>query len=592
LLQLLISEKASNGNITKLTYDGANTYRVTSVTLAAGSPVQAVYSYTYNTGNTVVTDPNGHATTYYYDYLGRVTKVTDAAGNSFQTAWTADSHPASTTDAYGKVTSYGYDSNNNPTTVTLPTGASTSAVYGTVTNIPYFYVPTSSTDAQGNVTSYGYDGNGDLTTITDALASQNRATAVYNANGTVASATDFNGNTTSYSYDAKGNLTTVTPPAPLGSTAIVPDGLSRPASVTDGKGQKTSYTYDPLDRVTQVSYADGSTIASAYDADGNQTSMVDNTGATSYSYDAQNRKTQKTLPGGVTVGYGYDTVGNLTALTDSGGTVSYAYNAVNLPVTLTEPSNLGQTTFGYDANGQRTSRVPLGCFPGGVVQSQTYDASGRLATISAKTAGGTQLTNFSYSYTKPGGGDGALVSSSTDEIDLTTTAQQYDAANRLTSWVVTPGSGSTFPALNYQYTFDGNGNRSSINANGTLTTLGYNAANEWMTATSGGKTANYSYDANGNELGNDGFGDPSKALAITYNAKNQTASVTDTQQNVIPMTYTGPGQAERVSAAWVASNPDTPGGPATYTYGSGLLHATDNTGTAYYTRDPGGALAR
>jgi len=133
---------------------------------------------------------------------------------------------------------------------------------------------------------------------------------------------------------------------------------------------------------------------------------------------------------------------------------------------------------------------------------------------------------------------------------------------------------------------------SVLNANSTLTTLGYNAANEWMTATSGGKTANYSYDANGNELGNDGFGDPSKALAITYNAKNQTASVTDTQQNVIPMTYTGPGQAERVSAAWVASNPDTPGGPATYTYGSGLLHATDNTGTAYYTRDPGGALAR
>jgi hypothetical protein len=50
------------------------------------------------------------------------------------------------------------------------------------------------------------------------------------------------------------------------------------------------------------------------------------------------------------------------------------------------------------------------------------------------------------------------------------------------------------------------------------------------------------------------------------------------------------GQAERVSAGWVASNPDTPGGPATYTYGSGLLNATDNTGTAYYTRDPGGTL--
>jgi|GEM_PF-4902958 hypothetical protein len=39
---------------------------------------------------------------------------------------------------------------------------------------------------------------------------------------------------------------------------------------------------------------------------------------------------------------------------------------------------------------------------------------------------------------------------------------------------------------------------SVLNANSTLTTLGYNAANEWMTATSGGKTATYSYDANGN----------------------------------------------------------------------------------------------
>jgi hypothetical protein len=123
-----------------------------------------------------------------------------------------------------------------------------------------------------------------------------------------------------------------------------------------------------------------------------------------------------------------------------------------------------------------------------------------------------------------------------------------------------------------------------------VTTLGYNAANEWMTATSGGKTANYTYDADGNELGNDGFGDPTKALAITCNAKNQTTSVTDTQQHVIPMAYTGPGQAERTSAGWSAANPLTPNGPATYAYGSGLLHATDNAGTAYYTRDPGGTL--
>ncbi|MGI8916371.1 MAG: hypothetical protein ACR2JY_21795, partial [Chloroflexota bacterium] len=224
--------------------------------------------------------------------------------------------------------------------------------------------------------------------------------------------------------------------------------------------------------------------------------------------------------------------------------------------------------------------------PGTMVASYDYCPTGNEADL----AGGTLLTGYTYSYAKPGGGDGMLVSSVTDSVNLTTTTQQYDAANRLASWVVARNAGSTATPHTYQYTFDGAGNRTSSNADGTLTTLGYNAANEWLTATSGGKTATYTYDANGNELGNDGFGDPNKALAITYNAKNQTATVTDTQQNVIPMAYTGPGQAERVSAGWVASNPATSGGPATYTYGSGLLNATDNTGTAYYTRDPGGTL--
>ena len=63
---------------------------------------------------------------------------------------------------------------------------------------------------------------------------------------------------------------------------------------------------------------------------------------------------------------------------------------------------------------------------------------------------------------------------------------------------------------------------------------------------------------------------------ITYNAKNQLSSITDTQQNVIPMTYTGLGQSERVSAGWVSANPDTPWGSNSYTYGSGLLSQTNS----------------
>ena len=158
------------------------------------------------------------------------------------------------------------------------------------------------------------------------------------------------------------------------------------------------------------------------------------------------------------------------------------------------------------------------------------------------------------------------------------------------NWKVAPTPGSSAQSHDYRYQYDGNGNRTSISTDSVVSTLGYNAANEWVTDQAGGKTATYSWDAAGEEVGNDGFGDPSKALAITYNAKHQTATITDTRQHAIPMAYTGPGQAERVSAGWVASNPDTPGGSASYTYGSGLVNQTDSTGTTYYTRDPDGAL--
>ena len=77
----------------------------------------------YNTGNTVVTDPNSHSVTYFYDSQLRVTKVTDALSNSVQFNWTADNHVQQYTDAKTQNFTYGYDGNNNLTSIQLPTGA-------------------------------------------------------------------------------------------------------------------------------------------------------------------------------------------------------------------------------------------------------------------------------------------------------------------------------------------------------------------------------------------------------------------------------------------------------------------------------------
>ena len=585
-------------NITTLSYYSPSPERVKAITFGSGTTVAGTYQFAYNAGKTVVTDPNNHNTTYFTDGRGRLTEESDALSDTFQWSWTSDNHVAVYTDGKNQQFTNVYDDTANPPTCStqvgthnlckalLPSGAYTSWSYQDSAH-PYY--PTAATDPQGNQVTYAYDTPGNLHLMTDQLATQNQEQIDHNANGTVHDVIDFRGNTTGYGYDSAGNLTGITPPAPLGATTIGPDALSRPHTVTDGKNQQTTATFDALDRVTNTQYADGSTIATTPDADGNLLQMADNTGTTAWQYDARNRKTQKTLPGNRTISYGYDAASNLTSFADAGGQVAYHYNAVNLVDSLTEPNGLGQTSFGYDPNHRRTNTS----FPGsgGVVQTVTYDISGRLSTLSAKTGGGTALTSYSLNYRKNGSGaDTALPYVVTDTVNGRTVTDSYDVLNRLTEWKVAPTQGSGAQSHDYRYQYDGDGNRTSISADSVVSTLGYNAANEWTTDQAGGKTANYSYDADGNELGNDGFGDPTKALTITYNAKHQTASITDTRQHAIPMAYTGPGQAERVSAGWVASNPDTPGGSASYTYGSGLVNQTDSTGTTYYTRDPDGAL--
>jgi YD repeat-containing protein len=84
-------------------------------------------------------------------------------------------------------------------------------------------------------------------------------------------------------------------------------------------------------------------------------------------------------------------------------------------------------------------------------------------------------------------------------------------------------------------------------------------------------------------------------LTITYNRRNQTTGISDVYGTLVPMTYAGAGQGERLSAGW--SNQPSPTDPTkppeygntTYTYSAlGLMSKTDTTGTTSYTRAPSG----
>lgn len=323
-------------------------------------------------------------------------------------------------------------------------------------------------------------------------------------------------------------------------------------------------------------------VSSAYDADGNATSMTDCTGTTRYTFDARNRQTQKTLPNGGTFSYGLDAVGNLTSLADAASvpgttlSVTYGYNALNLVTSLVDPS--GTTTFAYDQNHQRLSTT----FPDGVVERLSYDTSGRLASIAGKN-GATTLTSFAYSYTKPGGGDTMLpysvtetLTSPTNVVTNATVSNSYDQVNRLSKWLVT-NSATNATIHDYTYQFDGVSNRTQIiadpqNGSGQIVSdpslgvlhsnesdLSFNAANEIAAIVAYGAagtnpgTTNYTYDAAGNQTGNDTVGATQPGLRITYLPTNQTASVTnDPPHGYVPVTntWTGAGQGERTQRQW------------------------------------------
>jgi len=99
------------------------------------------------------------------------------------------------------------------------------------------------------------------------------------------------------------------------------------------------YDYDPLYRLTSADYNGGTTYFHyTYDAVGNRLTQVTELGSTSYGYDIANRLTSV---GGVT--YAWDNNGNLV----NDGASTYTYNHANRLASVVQ----GVTTYGFTYNG-------------------------------------------------------------------------------------------------------------------------------------------------------------------------------------------------------------------------------------------------
>jgi YD repeat-containing protein len=615
------------GVITHLTYDGIG--RLTSKTVAWGTPDAAVTNYTYDSANrlsseTVVIDSTHNAVTQYsYDGMGHIATTTDPNTGTTQYTYDSAGNLLKVIDAADLATYYTYDPFGNRITQKDPDGGITYFFYNTLNQLQ------AQIDPLGNWTGYTY-------TIGGAIASTTQGASPYT--GTITPG--------------------ILPTLPTDSlhdalTSLTRDKLDRVTAVEDAEQFTEQYTLDAFgDRTTIVNKLDGSTTDAydhrglltseaqtitwtdalngpqtkavtntyQYDARGNRTQMVEASGApeartTTYTYDNLDRlrvvqgaavsyvDSSLATHTGFTpqTQYSYDLRGNLIEADDpSSARTLYYYDDANRKIA--EVNAVGTlSTWGYDNNGNVLTATVYGDYlnvatltaggspPGPVNQNNsrattyTYDADNRLKTTTVASQFTGALNGTSFTTTT-----GNLTASNTYNMLASsgTMVHQTDA-NGGSTWTYYDLAGrkvAEVDADNYLtlYTLDAFGNVKTETryANQVSITLA-NATT--LTAVTSAVTAdavndrvtNFTYDRNGR-----------RTAEIRKNVAYATVSgdtvTTHTGDAEIDYTYNGLGE--------VTQKKEATGDYTNYTYDSAgrqveiqLAPYTDSSGTTVQT---------
>jgi YD repeat-containing protein len=449
----------------------------------------------------------GEATAYTYDSAGQLTKVTLPDNSFLSYTYDAAHRLAGIQDNLGNRIAYTLDSSGNRTKEEIFDPANSlkqtrSRVFSGLNRL------FRELGALGQTTEYGYDNQGNIVSIKDPL---NKTTGnEYDPLNRLKKTTDPNSGSTLYGYNGQDALTSVTDPRNL-TTAYVVSGLgdllqqASPDSgitnsthnsagslltQTDAKGQVTVYMYDALERVTQVTFSDGSRQVYGYDSGTNgvgrlvsitETNPANQvTNALAYTYTAHGRLSSEVRTLGRTsyaITYSYDSTGRLTGLGyPSGRTVAYSFDALGR-VNQISTSKDGQTQVLV----QNAQYHPFGgakswTFGNGQIYSRTIDQDGRIAAYTLGAASNAITYDAASRITGIAGN-----------------SYGYDALDRLTSAIL--------PSSNYGYSYDPVGNR--------------------LTKTTGANPDVYTYSSTSNRISAlTPFGSPSRSFVFDPNGSN------------------------------------------------------------------------
>ncbi|WP_377343917.1 LamG-like jellyroll fold domain-containing protein [Plantactinospora siamensis] len=476
------------------------------------SPEGVATSYGYNAlGETIsVKDGANNTTLLEHDGLGRVVKTTnpdqtkdlasfDPAGRQVQTSHLDASNAQLTSE------SVSYDDNGNPTSTRDARNTTTTLSYDALGRITGETQPTTATTSIK--TSFGYDAAGNRTRFTDGRNISFWTT--YNSwnkpesqiEPVTPAYPDLADRTFSVAYDAAGRPTDQLSPGNVRVHNSY-DDLDRLTGQT-GSGAEAAtadraFGYDDAGRITSLSVPSGTNtiayddrglplsisgpqdnVSYAYNKDGEVTSRSDAAGTTSFGYDTAGRfKTVSNATTGINAVLGYNAMSQISSVTYGSGNVrTLGYDGLHRLKTDTlknaaGTTTLGSITYGYDNNGNETSKVTTG-FAGASSNTYTYDLADRL------TSWNNGSTTVGYGYDDAG-----------NRTQVGSKTFAYDARNQL----ATESSGS----VTYAYTARGTLKQTS-SAAGQLNTVS-DAFGEVLSQQAAGGTSSYTYDALGRAI--------------------------------------------------------------------------------------------
>ncbi len=539
------AEQDPNGRLTVYHFDDRK--RLTGVEDALGNRSKN----TYDGQDHVIaaTGPRGFAATHEYDGNNNLIRTTDALSGEIVNTYDEDHHLIQVADPLGNTVSYQYDGEHHLVKTTI----SPSSGETIETSASYFTngLTQTRTDGRGVVTTLAYDSYGNP--ATSRTASAPAITYTYSGTGQMTSLTDQGGSQTAFVYDNRGLVQTRTDPL-LKTTSMDYYDDGKLYTTTDRNGDTTTLTYTPSGKPAAVTYQDGTSVAFTYDLHDNLTGMQDSQGSTAYSYDEVNRLVSSTDPNGFTVAYEYDEAGNLVKLIyPDSKTVTYTYDALDRLETVTIDW-LGLTAaYEYDLAGNLTGLTQFN----GTYASFGYDNANRLIELKhLSSASGSAFASFAFTLDGNGNrtgidwetplspsmeslttafevsaagnrivtaGDDSLTYD--DEGQLLTKGEDtftFDPAHRLTA----AATGTDSLAFSY----DGAGNRLSVDRNGTITRYVYDAAGNLLAeADTSGITRYYIHGAGLLAMVTSG-GTP---YCYHFDATGHTIALTDADQTVV-----------------------------------------------------------